>query len=286
MFQERSATTRSRRSYIRAVTTCAVTLAASVLMATPAAAQVCEGEVLTVCGFVWDDVNGNGIQETGETGIADVKVTLSDGADTLEAYTDSSGFYMLDAPEGTYTLSVSTSDTALGTNAEPSPTGGTSDGSLDSDGIDNGTTSSVTVEVTNVFVKQDFDFGFYTPTSQSLGTGTPGYWKNHPEAWPATITVGGVEYDRDTAIYWLGKVGKDKTTTMFSSLVPAKLNVLIGNRSDCVDDTIVAADAWMEAYGPVGSNVLARSAAWSEGQPLHTILDDYNNGLLCAQHRN
>ena len=37
------------------------------------------------------------------------------------------------------------------------------------------------------------------------------------------------------------KVGKDKTTTMFSSLVPAMLNVLIGNDGSCVNSTIVAA---------------------------------------------
>jgi hypothetical protein len=26
------------------------------------------------------------------------------------------------------------------------------------------------------------------------------YWKNHPEAWPATIMIGGITYDRETAI--------------------------------------------------------------------------------------
>ena len=47
------------------------------------------------------------------------------------------------------------------------------------------------------------------------------------------------------ALTWLGRVGKDKTTTMFSSLVPAMLNVAIGNDSSCVSTTIAAADAWM-----------------------------------------
>jgi hypothetical protein len=31
--------------------------------------------------------------------------------------------------------------------------------------------------------------------------------------------------------------------------------------------------------------VTSRSSAWSQGGPLHTKLDDYNNGLLCAPHR-
>jgi hypothetical protein len=118
------------------------------------------------------------------------------------------------------------------------------------------------------------------------GTGTPGYWKNHPEAWPvASITVGGVSYTKDQAIAWLKKVGKDKTTTMFSSLVPAMLNVLIGNDGSCVNPTIAAANAWMATYGPVGSGVHASSAAWTAGEPLHITLDNYNNGRLCAPHR-
>jgi hypothetical protein len=94
--------------------------------------------------------------------------------------------------------------------------------------------------------------------------------------------VGGVPYDSKTAIEWLKKVGRDKTTTMFSSLVSAKLNSLAGARSDCMNDTIGDADDWMAHYGPVGSNVLASSGAWSEGELLHKILDDYNNGA-CAR---
>jgi hypothetical protein len=73
---------------------------------------------------------------------------------------------------------------------------------------------------------------------------------------------------------------------MFSSLVPAMLNVMVGNDDSCVASTIAAANAWMATYGPVGSNVPASSDAWAvEGEPLHSHLDAYNNGLLCAPHR-
>ena len=41
----------------------------------------------------------------------------------------------------------------------------------------------------------------------------------------------------------------------------------------------------MAIYGPVGSNVAASSAAWVAGEPLHKQMDAYNNGLLCAPHR-
>jgi hypothetical protein len=263
-----------------------VLVMASVGIVTPAAAQECIGETAMVCGFVWNDVNNNGVQDPTETGIAGKTVTLSDGTDTFEAYTDDSGVFRFeDIPLGSFTLSIST--TSIGSTAQPSPENATDD-ALDSDGTKMGPNSGVTLVVVSSFQKQDFDFGFYTPQA-AIGTGTPGYWKNHPEAWPETIDVGSVPYDSKTAIEWLKKVGRDKTTTMFSSLVSAKLNILAGARSDCVDGvdgTISKADNWMALYGPVGSGVLASSQAWSECEPLHKILDDYNNGRLCAPHRN
>jgi len=39
----------------------------------------------------------------------------------------------------------------------------------------------------------DYDFGFFKPSLTPPGTGTPGYWKNHPEAWTLDpVIVGGV----------------------------------------------------------------------------------------------
>src|SRR3989442_15605659 len=123
------------------------------------------------------------------------------------------------------------------------------------------------------------------PPATQPGTGTPGYWKNHPAAWPAGgITVGGVTYTIVQAIDLLGRVGSDKSITMFSSLVPAKLNVALGNDGSCVNDAIAAADSWMAAHPP-GSGVAAASPDWKIGEPLHIQLDNYNNGLLCAPHR-
>ncbi|MFC1944131.1 DNRLRE domain-containing protein [Chloroflexota bacterium] len=132
-----------------------------------------------------------------------------------------------------------------------------------------------------------FDFEPTPPSGP--GTGTPGYWKTHPEAWPVgSIEIGGVTYTRDeaVAIMWDDK-NKDKTTTMFAALVCTKLNVLIGNSYCCVDDTIADADQWMADYGPVGSGVRGGGPAspWRTGEPLYETLDDYNNGLLCAPHR-
>ena len=76
----------------------------------------------------------------------------------------------------------------------------------------------------------------------------------------------------------------DKTLTVFRHLVSAKLNVLIGNESSCINGDITLADAWM-ALHPVGSGVKASSAAWTEIGGTANKLDNYNNGLLCAPHR-
>jgi len=128
------------------------------------------------------------------------------------------------------------------------------------------------------------DFGYRPATSP--GTGTLGYWKTHPQAWPVdAITIGGVTYTKAQAIEIMDIPGRgDKTYDMFRQLVAAKLNVMIGNNSACIEAVINAADTWMTTF-PLGSNVKSSSAAWVTGGPLHEQLDDYNNGRLCAPHR-
>ncbi len=117
------------------------------------------------------------------------------------------------------------------------------------------------------------------------GTGTPGYWQNHPDAWPVQeITIGGVTYTKAEAIAIIAApVAKDKVYTMFPALVSAKLNVMIGNDPSCIQQTIDCADQWMATYG--GHPVKANSQAWQQGEPLYCQLDAYNNGLLCAPSR-
>lgn len=120
----------------------------------------------------------------------------------------------------------------------------------------------------------------------SPGTGTPGYWKNHPGAWPVEgITIGGVYYTKAEAIAMMNTAPSgDMTYVMFMALVAAELNVMIGNDSSCIADTITAAQNWMW-QNPLGSGVAGRSTAWEIGEPLYEKLDAYNNGLLCAPSR-
>jgi SdrD B-like domain len=270
--------------HIRGAALAAALVPLASVLATPASAQPTACGSGGVCGFVFNDTNGNGIQDAGETGIEGAKVSLITPTETLFTETNLQGFYFFEVPAGTYPTLVQ-----IPVGMTPSPANQGANDALDSDGVSNGFGFSV---ATTTLVggagsaNSDTDFGFVTAAVQSPGTGTPGYWKNHPEAWPVNeITVGGVTYSRDEAIAWLGKVGKDKTTTMFSSLVSAMLNRLIGNDSSCVTSSITYANAWMATYGPVGSNVPASSDAWALGEPWHQQMDAYNNGRLCAPHR-
>ena len=268
--------------HIRGAALAAALVPLASVLAAPASAQSTGCPSAGVCGTVFDDANHNGIQDAGETGIEGVKVFVIVGADTVETETNQDGlYYFATLQPGTYSIIVRTP-----TGTQPSPANVGGNDTVDSDGISDGFGNSVATMTYAGGANSDTDFGFSTSSASNPGTGTPGYWKKHPDAWPVdTITVGNMTYTRDEAIAWLGRVGKDKTTTMFSSLVPAMLNVMIGNDGGCVTVAIQQANLWMTAYGPVGSNVAASSPAWTVGEPLHRQMDAYNNGRLCAPHR-
>jgi SdrD B-like protein len=270
--------------HVRAAALAAALLPLASVVASPAAAQGVNGVCPSggLCGFVWNDANKNGIQDDGSTaGIVNAVVTvvLEDGT-TYVTSTDADGFYFFDfVTGGTVKVSVQ-----ILNSTQPSPNN-VGDDTTDSDGVSDGFGSSVAT-VTFQGTDTSTDFGFFASPVAQPGTGTPGYWKNHPEAWPVNgITVGGITYTKEQAIAWLERPGKDKTITMFSSLVPAMLNVMIGNDASCVSSTIDAANDWMKTYGPVGRGVHASSFAWKVGEPLHRQMDNYNNGMLCAPHR-
>ncbi len=262
--------------HVRAAALAAALLPLASVAATPAAAQdTCPSG--GICGFVWNDLDQDGVQDAGEPGVGGAVVTV-DGV--VDIATNADGFYYYDTGAGSYTIAVQ-----IPPGTQPSPADAGTDDTVDSDGMPDGYGSSVVTVTFGGGEDTSIDFGFFASVSQP-GTGTPGYWKNHPEAWPVeTIVVGGVTYNKTDAISWLDRPGKDKTITMFSSLVPAMLNVLVGNDSSCVASTIAAADEWMTTYGPVGSGVHAASFAWKVGEPLHRQMDNYNNGMLCAPHR-
>jgi hypothetical protein len=122
-----------------------------------------------------------------------------------------------------------------------------------------------------------------SPSPSTEGARSPGYWKNHPEAWPVdTITIGGIAYSRAEALEMLNaKGGSDRSTTMFSHLLATRLNLLSGTEAACIEDTVDAADAWLAEFPPE-SDVKANSAAWKTAEKWKDMLDAYNNGQLCA----
>jgi len=223
---------------------------------------------------LWYDENCNGLQDPNEPGIEGVKVRLFDasGGQIGVMYTGTDGLYAFSSVvPGEYTVQVVGNTLPLGLVQSYEL-----DGTLD--GI-------VAISLSPGEVRTDVDFGYCPPASP--GTGTPGYWKNHPEAWPVgEIEIGGVTYTKAEAIDLMNaKSGRDKTYDMFRTLVSAKLNVAIGNEWSCITDALSQADAWMALHGP-GSGVKANTDAWQEIEGAYVTLDNYNNGLLCAPHRN
>ncbi len=80
---------------------------------------------------IWNDANGDGMQNNGETGLAGVTVTLSgdfngDGTpDTVTVTTDSNGHYHFDRlPEGQYTITVDPATLPPGMQQTADPDGG------------------------------------------------------------------------------------------------------------------------------------------------------------------
>ena len=231
---------------------------------------------LSIGDRVWNDANANGLQDSGEAGISGVTVQLldSNGNVVVTTTTNSSGNYSFtNLTAGTYVVRIVIS--TLPANREQT---------YDLDGISSPNQATVLLTASRTDV--DFGYHFYSPTAG--GTGTLGYWKTHPEAWPvSSITIGGVTYTKAQAITWLGTpVRGDATITLFQQLVPAELNALVSNTAGCITTVIQAADAWMRQYGPVGSGVSTSSSTGQVAVSLASQLDDYNNGRLCAAHRN
>jgi hypothetical protein len=238
----------------------------------------CEGKI---GDFVWSDLNNNGIQDAGEPAIAGAVVTLNGSSPIASS---SSGAYLYSGLcAGTYNVCVQ-----VPPGSQPSPADQGGNDAVDSNGQSNGhggSCATVTLPAPNT-VNLTIDFGFFYPPVTQVGTGTPGYWKNHPEAWPVSvISIGGVSYTKAQALSVLDQSDGDKTITLFRSLVAATLNVLSGSDQSCIASTIVSANSWMATYGPAGSKVKASSLAWKLGEPLYRTLDNYNNGMLCAPSR-
>jgi hypothetical protein len=131
------------------------------------------------------------------------------------------------------------------------------------------------------------------PVTEAPGTGTIGYWKNHPSEWPVgcDLTLPGSDSNADVFAMNIldAPVKGDKTVILAKQVIGAMLNVCAGNATACtvegisydINQTIDSSITWLNTYGPVFS----KQKNWNGGDIHQEILDDYNNGKLCAPHR-
>jgi len=124
---------------------------------------------VTIGDFVWNDVNANGVQDGGETGVANVSLTLTGTSGTGTAVTDhvttdGTGHYQFSEAPGTYTVSVDAANFNAGAplaGYTPTLTGqGTT--ATDSNGSPSGTTPGTLASGGS---DPTVDFGYYKPVT-------------------------------------------------------------------------------------------------------------------------
>ena len=265
------------------------------------------GTLHSISDRVWFDANRNGILDGGESGIGGVTVTLIGlyGYPWGTATTAADGtFTFAGLPDGPYSLLLTdlagalngllpTTAAALvgsqGVNLAGADVSGVNFGFVDGGALQNTTATTASPTQTDQILNANvltYDFGYRL--SDPPGTGTPGYWKNHPEAWPVDeISLGDETFTKAEAIDIIEQeTSGNKVYTIAAALISAKLNALIGNHTDCIVDVIHAADDWFRDHPVSGPPVRGNSRAWKEAEPLYLELDRYNNGRLsCADSR-
>jgi len=126
----------------------------------------------TITGFVFNDLNSNGLQNAGENGIAGVTVNLidEDGNIVATTETDANGEYIfLDVLSANYTLSFDASnDPEFGDSFETTLQDVGSDENLDSDISQ--TTNEVSFTFDASMGNAEFDAGFILPVAQVSGS--------------------------------------------------------------------------------------------------------------------
>ncbi|WP_332899090.1 hypothetical protein [Haladaptatus sp. CMSO5] len=150
---------------------------------------------------------------------------------------------------------------------------------------------------------------------------SPGYWKNHPEAWPVDVLqIANKRAPKEFWIHYLLKqpVRGDKNRILAKALVAAKLNQYAGAEDSCIryrgtaDKCIGGgrcyygvpgvAVRWLYAAGfaDFGTAKYTPMRTWDtyitlpnectnewdklmvNGECLYKVLDAYNNGEMCA----
>lgn len=117
----------------------------------------------------------------------------------------------------------------------------------------------------------------------------PGFWKNHPAAWPvSSLSLGGQTYNATQLWQILSKPGGgDASNILAVQLIAAKLNIANGSDRSPVASVITAADNLLAGYtGLLPYSVSPSSDAGQFMTQRSTTLNAYNNGSLtpsCTQ---
>lgn len=216
---------------------------------------------------VFEDVDGDGVQDAGEPGIAGVVVEVLDAAGSVvfTGTTDADGNYLIGVQNGeSYTV-------------RPSAENFTQGGVLEAYQATTDDSRTTAVQDANDLT---LDFGYQPEVPSGPGTWRWYEWKHRPHDWPGEyIKVGGKIYWKYHAIYIM-RYGSysDVRYQLFREVVAAKLNRAMGNDSSCVDDAISEAD-WYLYY------TLKTYGTWSRMEQLRAYLARYNAGRLCAPPR-
>ncbi len=119
------------------------------------------GALGAIGDFIWNDADGDGMQDPGEAGIGGVTVNLLDdtGAIIATTTTDASGHYIFDdLPAGVYSVEVD--DSTLPAGFVTTPTG-------DPDGDADNTSEPIVLGPGDIYL--DLDFGYNNPTGNAIG---------------------------------------------------------------------------------------------------------------------
>lgn len=124
---------------------------------------------------------------------------------------------------------------------------------------------------------------------------TPGFWKNHPGAWPVDgLHLGGVAYSEESLLAILdASPAGDTSVVMARHVIAYRLNAWELNPTcDLAEEANATADEWLGLAGPLldGDDVGAGVHTWVldgvDGEPAKDALDAFNNGrtdLGCAE---
>lgn len=111
---------------------------------------------------------------------------------------------------------------------------------------------------------------------------TQGYWANHPESWPTTSLMLGVQsYTQAELLALMPGGGTDASTILAVQLIAAKLNIAAGADPAAIGAALLTADSLLGQFvGKLPYNVAPTSAQGEAMVNVAGLLDSFNNGLL------